>query len=167
MSINLKEEKSNQKNKKLSMSNIKAINHLSIDCSFNQLKSNDHLPYMDTIDSSKGRNSFLNMNELLYNMIALEGLPIMYIYKCQNYPKCDFDFDDLSNPKFEIEFTRNAPSTDQPNTWELCIRTLDYTEIVKSSSSDGNEDSNGVAHTAAAGTHFKDVLSVPSDFMST
>ena len=63
MSINLKEEKSNQKNKKLSMSNIKAINHLSIDCSSNQLKSNDHLPYMDTIDSNKGRNSFLNTNE--------------------------------------------------------------------------------------------------------
>ena len=39
-------------------------------------------------------NSNKNMNELLYNMIALEGLPIMYIYKCQNYPKCDFDFDD-------------------------------------------------------------------------
>ena len=39
-------------------------------------------------------NSNKKMNELLYNMIALEGLPIMYIYKCQNYPKCDFDFDD-------------------------------------------------------------------------
>ena len=63
MSINLKEEKSNQKNKKFSMLNLKAINHLSIDCNSNQLKSNDHLPYISTIDSNKGRNSFLNTNE--------------------------------------------------------------------------------------------------------
>ena len=37
----------------------------------------------------------MNLNseskEIAYNMIATEGLPKMYMYKCTNYPLCDFD----------------------------------------------------------------------------
>ena len=79
---------------------------------------------------------------------------------------CEFDFDELSNPKFEIEFTRNAPSAYQPDRWELIIRTLDYSEIVSANSSDGGSDADGKAHTSGAGTNFREVISVPSSFMS-
>lgn len=82
-----------------------------------------------------------------------------------NY-NCVFDFDDLSSPKFEIEFTRNAPSPYQPDRWELVIRTLDSSEIVSSNSSDGLSDANGTPHSSGEGTHFRDIISVPSSFMS-
>ena len=83
-----------------------------------------------------------------------------------NKYNCVFDFDDLSSPKFEIEFTRNAPSPYQPDRWELVIRTLDSSEIVSSNSSDGLSDANGTPHSSGEGTHFRDIISVPSSFMS-
>ena len=37
----------------------------------------------------------INLNseseEIIYNMMAKEGLPTMYIYKCENYPFCEFN----------------------------------------------------------------------------
>ena len=46
----------------------------------------------------KGSYAFfnaINLNpdseEIIYNMIIKEGLPTMYIYKCDNYPLCEFD----------------------------------------------------------------------------
>ena len=38
-----------------------------------------------------GLNLNPNSEELIYNMIAKEGLPTMYIYRCNNYPLCEFD----------------------------------------------------------------------------
>ena len=61
MNINLKEEKSKMKNKKMSVTNIKTINRYSIDCNSSQLKSNDQLPNINTIDI-KERNSLLTIN---------------------------------------------------------------------------------------------------------
>ena len=38
-----------------------------------------------------GINLDSNSDEIIYNMISNEGLPRMYIYKCENYPLCEFD----------------------------------------------------------------------------
>ena len=37
-----------------------------------------------------GANLNTKSENIIYNMIAIEGLPKMYIYKCSNYPLCDF-----------------------------------------------------------------------------
>ena len=46
----------------------------------------------------KGSYAFFNginlnslSDEIIYNMIAEEGLPTMYMYKCDNYPLCEFN----------------------------------------------------------------------------
>ena len=36
-----------------------------------------------------GANLNTNSENIIYNMIAVEGLPKMYMYKCSNYPLCD------------------------------------------------------------------------------
>ena len=48
----------------------------------------------------KGSVVFFNVansdsQELIYNMIATEGLPKMYMYKCTSYPVCEFDYNSL------------------------------------------------------------------------
>ena len=40
-----------------------------------------------------GANLKVDSNDIIYNMIALEGSPKMYIYKCTDYPICNFDFE--------------------------------------------------------------------------
>ena len=37
-----------------------------------------------------GANLNTKSENIIYNMIAIEGLPKMYMYKCSNYPLCDF-----------------------------------------------------------------------------
>ena len=39
-----------------------------------------------------GANLKSDSNDIIYNMISSEGLPVMYIYKCTDYPICNFDF---------------------------------------------------------------------------
>ena len=39
--------------------------------------------------------SSLDSEYLIYNMISLEGLPQMYIYKCTSFPLCYFDYNEL------------------------------------------------------------------------
>ena len=38
-----------------------------------------------------------NYDEIVYNMIATEGSPKMYIYKCTNYPLCEINFKNNQN----------------------------------------------------------------------
>ena len=41
-----------------------------------------------------GANLKVDSDDIIYNMIATEGSPVMYIYKCLDYPICNFDFND-------------------------------------------------------------------------
>ena len=43
-----------------------------------------------------GANLKSDSEDIIYNMISLEGLPQMYIYKCTDYPLCNFDFEDTN-----------------------------------------------------------------------
>lgn len=90
---------------------------------------------------------------------------------------CSFDFSSLSNsPKIEVEFTRDARQYDhEPIIWELKVCTYNGTLINSGtqspeafvSDSDGGTDANGTAHSSPAGTSFREVFNVSSDFMPT
>ena len=57
-----------------------------------------------------------NSKEQIYNMMTLEGLPQMYIYKCTKYPLCDIDIGKLDTTENIIKLNEINGMTSWVNT---------------------------------------------------
>ena len=60
-----------------------------------------------------GANLNTKSDNIIYNMIAIEGLPKMYMYKCSNYPLCDINTED----KEEREKIFEVNEINRMSTW--------------------------------------------------
>ena len=94
----------------------------------------------------KGSNAFFNginldskSDEIIYNMISNEGLPRMYIYKCENYPLCDFE---NNNDKMTLINEINLMSTWHNNEKTSPIAASQYVMFVDCEDLDDLSQSN-------------------------
>ena len=93
-----------------------------------------------------GANLNSDSDDIIYNMISLEGLPEMYIYKCTDYPLCNIDFNNTSEVTKINEINRmstwhnkEAEKTNSPISKTQYIMIVKCEDLTKSASSSDRE----------------------------